>query len=143
MKRSEQKKMTVSHFEKWLEGWNSLIETYDSRESYQIQKQKCEGSISVIDKLLNDSDTKVTKGKSEVEAGMALLENQEKKWYKDLTKVRNFLTVLIYDLEKMNEMNHRKTDEIFRLKAEIEKLNKVIISNNQQNNKRDETEMRM
>ena len=51
-----------------------------------------------------------------------MFENQNKKWYKDLTRISKFLLSFSFDLEKMNENNYRKTDEIFKLRSEISQL---------------------
>lgn len=123
MKHSEQQKTTtILNFEKWINEWDLNIKSYDHRDNFKSQIEKCEGSISIINKLLSDSDDKSMRGKQQEEAVKAMFENQNKKWYKDLTRISKFLLSFSFDLEKMNENNYRKTDEIFKLRSEISQL---------------------
>ena len=114
MKHSQQNiKTMTSNFEKWLNHWDLTIQSYDSQEEYLIKSNQCSTAISIIDEFLHQTDNKAMHGKSKEQAAIALIKNQEKKSYVNLTKARNIITAIMFDIEKMQELNHRKTNEIF------------------------------
>lgn len=117
-------KMNLCHFENWLKNWDATIQTYDGIEVYKMQVRRLEKQMRIIDNILAESDKNAMKGKDEVEAGKAIVENQNKKFYKELVECRNISQVMVFEIEKMNEMNFRKTKEIFRLNAELAKVKK-------------------
>ena len=114
---------TADNFIKWLEGWDSRISTLDDFESQEISNNKYKFCIYVIDKLLSDSDDKVmSKYMTNEDKTKALIINQKKKFYVDLQKVRNIMLTEMYKIANLYELKNRKTNEIFKLCAEISKL---------------------
>ena len=114
---------TAENFKKWLDGWDSNISTFDDFDAQEISDNKYKFCIYVIDKLLSDSDEKVmSKCITNEEKTRALITNQKKKFYKDLQKVRNIMMVEMYKIANLYELKNRKTNEIFKLRAEISKL---------------------
>lgn len=112
----------VYHFKNWMKGWDARIDTYDNQIELQGRKGKIRECWSVINDFLNMTDSNVMKGKDGIQAGKALVDNQNKKWYKALREVSDTLTVLEFEMEKMMEMNSRKTAEIYRLRNEVGRL---------------------
>lgn len=114
---------TAENFKNWLEDWDSSISTLDDFEAQEISDNKYNFCIYVIDKSLSDSDDKVmSKCMTNEDKTRALITNQKKKFYKDLQKVRNIMLVEKIKISNLYELKNRKTNEIFKLRAEISKL---------------------
>lgn len=113
---------TVENFKMYLEGWDAKIATLDDHHAQEISTEKFKFCIGIINSLLNESDTKVMmKGSTDEEKIVAMLANQKKKFYKDLIKVRDIMTVEMYRIENLYELKNRKSRENMRLRAELSK----------------------
>ena len=79
MKHSEQQKTTtILNFEKWINEWDLNIKSYDHRDNFKSQIEKCEGSISIINKLLSDSDDKSMRAKKQEKPLKTCLKTKKK-----------------------------------------------------------------
>lgn len=112
----------VENFKKYLEGWDAKISTLDDRHAQEISTEKFKFCIGVISEILNESDMKAMgKFQSDEEKVKAMLGNQKKKFYKDLQKVRDIITVEMYRIENLYELKNRKAHENFKLRYELTK----------------------
>ncbi|WP_392436443.1 hypothetical protein ACF3N7_05275 [Cruoricaptor ignavus] len=111
-------------FANWLEDWDARIQTHDDYETRQMINDRIRFCFTEINEFLNESERKISeKHLSEEAAGKALVEHQDKAWYKKLKKVAEMLSVLDIQVEQLYELKNRKTHEIFKLRS---KLSKVI-----------------
>lgn len=117
----------IENFKDWLNDWDLKIKTHDDIETQEAVNNRFKFCIGTISHILNETDDKaMLKGSNEKEKVLAMLANQKKKFYKDLKKVQDILTVEMYRLENLYELKNRKTNEIFRLAAENAKLRTKI-----------------
>lgn len=112
----------VENFKKYLNGWDSRISTLDDQHARDISTEKFKFCIGVIGEILNESDTKaMSKFQSDEEKIKAMIANQKKKFHKDLTKVRDILTVEMCRIDNLYELKNRKSHENIRLRSELSK----------------------
>lgn len=111
-------KTTICHFKNWIKNWDEKIKSFEGRKSQQFNSERIKKCISKIDFFLNSTDENaMRKFQTDEEKAKALIQNQEKDFYKSLTSVRNDLTALLYDFERLYEVQHRIISENFELRA--------------------------
>ena len=103
--------------------------------------EKLYNGFSKIEKMLNESDHKaMLKARGNLIPGtneanekevLAMLENQKKTWYMELKQVSLDITYCRSVIDHIFELKNRKTDEIFRLRAENAKLRTLINQSNE------------
>lgn len=112
----------ICHFKNWLIGWDEKINSVEGMHSKAYFQKKMDTCISKIDKFLNDTDQKATeKYHDPVQKGKALIKNQEKPAYKNLTEVRNELLVMRYEIDRLYDLQRRITAENFDLREKLYK----------------------
>lgn len=108
---------------KFLKEWDVTINTLDDIDSQKILKNKLNRALSTITSIQNESDNRVIKkAKNESEAGKLLLENQNRKWYKELTRVYYDLQSIMFSIDHLYELKNRKLYDNIQLRAEIVKF---------------------
>lgn len=113
---------TKENFANWLNSWDARIETMDDRETQDMIREQLNWCIGVIINMQNKSDQKVmAKQNTDEQRVKAMFQNQERQWYKDLNRAKNILLAISFKIEGLYELKHRKTHEIFKLRAELSK----------------------
>ncbi|MCT3943852.1 hypothetical protein HZQ28_00985 [Elizabethkingia anophelis] len=113
------------YFLGWLTNWDTNIQTLDDVDTQKLLKNKLNNAIRVITSIQNESDQKVLKkAKNEKDAGELLKGNQEKTWYREMTKVHKDLQTVMFSIDHLYELKNRKLYDNIRLRAEIVKLKK-------------------
>lgn len=108
----------------WMQNWDASISTHDDFQTKQIVKEKLRFCCGEINKFLAETDRKVmSKHLNEIEAAKAMIENQEKNWYKKMQKISGIISVLDFQIENIYELKNRYAHENIRLRSEIAKLN--------------------
>lgn len=116
---------TKEYFLGWIQNWDDRIQTLDDVDEQTLLKNKLNNAIRVITSIQNESDQKVLKkAKGEKEAGEFLKANQEKQWYREMTKVHKDLQAVMFSIDQLYELKNRKLYDNIRLRAEIVKLKK-------------------
>ncbi|MDC8024903.1 hypothetical protein NBY09_01745 [Elizabethkingia anophelis] len=111
------------YFLGWLTNWDTNIQTLDDVDGQTLLKNKLNNAIRVITSIQNESDQKVfKKAKGEKEAGELLKANQEKQWYREMTKVHKDLQAVMFSIDQLYELKNRKLYDNIRLRAEIANL---------------------
>ena len=114
----------ISHFKKWLNGWDERIETHDDRDTQEIICNRLKWSIGTINKILNDTTDKAIHGlTTDEEKAKAIIKNENKKFYKDLQKVSDNILVTMVQLQSVYELKNRKSYDTIKLRAKIAKMN--------------------
>lgn len=117
----------ADNFKKYLDGWDETIKTHDDIETQESVNNRFKFCIGTIDSILSETSQKaMNRHENNEDKVKAMIANEEKKFYKDLKKVRDIITVEMYRLENLYELKNRKTNEIFRLAAENAKLRTKI-----------------
>ncbi len=111
------------YFLGWLTNWDTNIQTLDDVDTQKLLKNKLNNAIRVITSIQNESDEKaLKKAKNENEAGAYLSGNQNKKWYREMTKVHKDLQAVMFSIDQLYELKNRKLYDNIRLRAEIANL---------------------
>lgn len=117
----------IENFKSYLDNWDLKIKTHDDIETQEAVNNRFKFCIGTIDSILNETSQKaMNRHVNNEDKVKAMIANEEKKFYKDLKKVRDIITVEMYRLENLYELKNRKTNEIFRLAAENAKLRTKI-----------------
>lgn len=113
----------VENFKQYLNNWDATIKTHDDIETQEAVKNRFKFCIGTIDSILSETSQKaMSKHENNEDKVKAMIANEEKKFYKDLKKVRDIITVEMYRLENLYELKNQKTKEIFKLRSENAKL---------------------
>lgn len=111
----------ISHFKNWLSDWDAAINSYDDRMRFRQVIDRINNCAGIIHKIGATREKKITADNGD-KAGEMLCKYHDSQPYKDLRYVEASLVVLTSEIENMQEMNRRKTHEIFTMRAEIERL---------------------
>ncbi len=111
-----------TNFKNWLNNWDDRISTHDDIDTQEITRKKYIWCIATINRILSETDDKAMERHESGEAKVnAMFKNQDRKFYKDLKKVANFMTCEMTRIDNLYELKNRKSYENFRLRAELAK----------------------
>lgn len=112
---------------RFLKKWDVTISTLDDLDAQKVLKNKLNRSMSIITSIQNKSNEKaVNNAKNKNEVVKLLLENQNKKWYKDLTLIYDDLQYIMYTINSLYELKNRKSHDNIALRYELSKLKQEL-----------------
>ncbi len=112
----------ICHFREYLKGWNDKVNSAEGMHSKALLTDKIKSAMKRISNVLCEAEEKVMKKYTEeVNQGKALVDLQSKPFHKELTKAHAELTSVLYEIERVYELQNRLIDENYKLRIEITK----------------------
>lgn len=112
-------KTTICHFKEFLQDWDSNITNLEGMHAKGRLLEKIKYSINQINGVLSDAEEKVMKRHSSIEnQGKALVDLHKTNFHKDLTEASSTLLHVLYEVERLYELQNRVISDNYKLRAQ-------------------------